>query len=72
MALGGDADNDDAGGEALWAAADDGTWKPDCWSKHPDQLTAEAKATNFACAAHVAANAGKHSNPSHNPVLRSV
>lgn len=70
--LGGDGDNDDAAAGALWGAADDGTWKLDAWSKHPDQLVAEARATNRACHDHAVANAGKHSNPPHNPVLRSM
>ncbi len=72
MALGGDHDGDDAAGMALWGAADDGTWKLDAWSKSPDQLTSEARSMNLACHAHAFANAGKHSNPPHNPDLRSV
>ena len=54
---------DGAEAGALWAEADDGTWKPECWSKSPVQLQEEARAMNEAAFSAAARTGGRHSNP---------
>lgn len=66
-----DSDGDHDPAEDLWDAANDGTWKPECWSKSPIQLQEEARAMNHAAFASAAANAGKHSNAPNMPHQRS-
>lgn len=72
QATGGDGDNDDATAMGLWNKADDGTWKPECWFKSPEQMQAEARAMNNAAFAHAASMAGKHSNPPNMPWERDT
>lgn len=68
---GGDADEDEHAGEAVTRLEESrGQWTPDAWHSNPLELAAHAKALNHAAYASVAAAAGKHSNPPHNPHLR--
>jgi hypothetical protein len=40
-----------------------GPWRPQCWTKSPEQLQEEARMLNNAAFASAAAAAGKHDNP---------
>ena len=60
---GGDGDGDDMAAESLPNYGTGGFWTPECWHKSPDQLIAEAKASNAAGYSEAFSNAGKHSNP---------
>jgi hypothetical protein len=72
QATGGDGDADDVEGMKLWSSADDGTWKPDCWRKSPQQIQEEARLKNIVAFSLAAASAGKHSNPPNNPWERDT
>ena len=59
-----DSDGDYDAAEDLWQDANlGGEWVLEAWHKSPLQMQTEARAVNHAMYAHVAANAGKHSNP---------
>lgn len=68
---GGDNDADEAAAAKAEGNAG-GIWTPECWRKSPEALIAEAKAMNLAAFAHVAAHAGKHSNPPQFADQRSI